>query len=287
MEHVLPRETTSGSSPGYLARNKRLPVKMNPHWKVFLTLIIVTPAFILFSGCQLSTPESRAQNVTDVASQKTITTRGEQLQPLLKLLPVDESNLDPSLQEFRNQLTIAATNHDKEFLLTVLDRKVDNGYDIEEGVAEFERLWHLDDPGSSVWYVLKTILAGGGTFNESRTEFCGPYFVSQWRTVIQQLPEGTDTLDYVAITEKDVAVRRDANKTAPVVTTLSYEVVKIISEQDLDRTVPGGSTWLKVQLANGQEGFVLDNTVGSPMDYAGCFTRKKDKWVITRFSARE
>jgi hypothetical protein len=260
---------------------------MNIHLKSSLILTILTPAVLAFCGCQFSPTESRAQNVTTAASRKIITTRGEQLQPPVKLLPVDESSLDPSLQEFRNLLTIAATNHDTEFLLTVLDRKVDNGYDIPQGVAEFERLWHLDNPGSSVWYVLKTILAGGGTFNESRTEFCGPYFVSQWRSVVLQLPEGTDTLDYVAITEKDVAVRRDANKAAPVVTTLSYDVVKIVSEQDLDRTVPGGSTWLKVQLANGQEGYILDNTVGSPMDYAACFTRKNDKWVITRFSARE
>ena len=260
---------------------------MDAHLKAFFTLIIVTPPILFLGGCQLSTVESRAQNVTTVASRKTTTAQAEQPQPPVKLLPVDESNLDPSLQEFRNLLVIAATNHDKEFLLSVSDRKVDNGYDIEEGVAEFERLWRLDDPGSSAWYVLKTILAGGGTFNQSRTEFCGPYFVSQWRTVIQQLPEGTDTLDYVAITEKDVVVRRDANKTAPAVATLSYDVVKIVSEQDLDRTVPGGSTWLRVQLANGQEGFILDNTVGSPMDYAACFTRRKDKWMITRFSARE
>ena len=261
---------------------------MNAHFKSYLILTILTPAVLSLCGCQLSTTESRAQNVTTAASQKTITTRGEQLQPPLKLLPVDESNLDPSFQEFRNQLTIAVRNYDKEFLLSVLDRNIDNGYDIERGVPKFKKLWKLDDSDNSVWEVLTGILAEGGTFNQQRTEFCGPYIVSQWEKVVRALPEGTDTLSYVAAKGKDVPVRRDPHITAPVIATLSYDVVEYIANsQILDRSNPGASSWLKVKTPNGQEGYVLDNYVGGPMDYGACFTKRNDKWIITRLSSEE
>ena len=79
--------------------------------------------------------------MAEVENRKTIATQSEQLQPPVKLLPVDESNLDSSFQEFRNQLTVAVRNYDKEILFSVLDRNIDNGYDIERGVPEFKKLW--------------------------------------------------------------------------------------------------------------------------------------------------
>jgi len=135
---------------------------------------------------------------------------------------------------------------------------------------------------------LTRILAEGGTFNESRTEFCGPYIVSQWDKVIQALPKGTDTLSYVAAKGKDVPVRRDPHITAPVIATLSYDVVEYINNsQILDRSNPGASSWIRVRTANGQEGWILDNAVGGPMDIGACFTKKKDKWVMTMLAGHE
>lgn len=257
---------------------------MNAHLKSSLIPILLTPAILFVGGCQLSTAESQAQSVAKIETQKTITPRA--VQPPLKLLPVDESNLDASFQEFRNQLTIAVNTFDKEFLLSVLDRKVDNGYDIEPGVNEFKKIWKLDSD-TSVWKVLSGILAEGGTFNESRTEFCGPYTVSQWDKVTRALPEGAHTLDYVAAKGKDVPVRRDPRITAPVVATLSYDVVEYVANSQIFDPSNPGASWSKVKTSTGQEGFVLDKNLGGPMDYAACFTRKNDKWIITRLSARE
>lgn len=260
---------------------------MNAHLKSSLILTILTPALLSLCGCQLSTPESRAQNVTAVASRKSITAQADQLQPI-KLLPVDESSLDPSFQEFRNQLMIAVTNRDKGFVLSVLDPKVDNGYDIEPGVKEFKRRWKLDEPETTMWDVLTGILADGGSFNETRTEFCAPYVVSQWDKVVRQLPEGTDTLGYLAIKGKDVAVRTDPHLTAPVVATLSYDVVQYVSNsQVIDRSNPGASSWSKIKTPTGPEGFVLDIYLGSPMDYGVCFIKRKDKWVMTMLATHE
>jgi len=112
---------------------------MNAHLKSSLILVLVTSPISFVGGCQLSTAESRAQTVATVENRNTMTVQQEKSQPPLKLLPVDESNLDPSFQEFRNLLTIAVSTYDKEFLLSILDQKIDNGYDIEPGVAEFKK----------------------------------------------------------------------------------------------------------------------------------------------------
>ncbi|HSE17217.1 MAG TPA: hypothetical protein VLB46_09185 [Pyrinomonadaceae bacterium] len=256
---------------------------MNAHLQSYLVPVIGAFALSLCAGCHLSTNESRAQ-IANVGNQKSLSASRDEI----KLLPVDESNLDPSFQEFRNQLINAVRNRDKVFVLTVLAQDIKNGYDIEPGVNEFRRRWRPSDPESSVWHVLTGVLAGGGSFNNSHTQFCGPYFISQWPKVVQQLPKGTDTLDYVAITGKDVPVRRDAHVTAPVVATLSYDVVKSIPDsQILDRSTPGASSWVKVKTATGQEGFVLDSYIGGPLDYGVCFTKKNAKWMMTELAARE
>lgn len=258
---------------------------MNAHLKSSLILILVTSPISFVGGCQLSTAESQAQSVAKIETRKPVPARAEQ--PPLKLLPVDESNLDPSFQEFRKLLTIAVSTYDKEFLLSILDQKVDNGYDIEPSVTEFKKIWKLDED-TAVWKVLTQILAEGGTFNESRTEFCAPYVVSEWDKVTRALPEGAHTLDYVAAKGKDVPVRRDPHITAPVVATLSYDVVEYINNSHvLDPSNPDAPSWSKVKTPNGHEGYVLDKDLGSPMDYAACFTKRNDKWIITRLSARE
>jgi hypothetical protein len=164
----------------------------------------------------------------------------------------------------------AVRNHDTNFLIGILDPGIENGYDIEEGTREFQKIWRPEDLKSPLWGVLSTILTGGGAFSEhnGQTEFCAPYVVDQWPKVVRQLPSGTDTLDYVAITDKDVVVRSEANSTAPIIATLSYDVVQSFpNSQVFDRTMPGSSSWIKIKTPSGQDGFVPDNFIQGPMDY--------------------
>ena len=258
------------------------------HPKPYSLLILVPIAFLPAAGCYLSPTESRAQLRPDSGSQKKAIMSASH--PSIKLLPVDEGGKDASFENFRNQLLEAVRNHDTNFLAGVLDPHIANGYDIEEGTREFKQRWRVEDPQSPVWDVLSTILTGGGSFSEhnGQMEFCGPYVVSQWSNVVRQLPPGTDTLDYVAITGKDVAVRREAHSSAPIVTTLSYDVVKSIpNSQVLDQSMRDASSWIKIKTPTGQEGFVSDNYVQGPMDYGACFRRANGTWVISELAARE
>ena len=270
---------------------------MRSHMNFISLLILVSVALWLPSSCQTSSTESKSQPATaSGANQKSTNTFAsnssskKETEQRIKLLPVDEGNEDPSFQNFRNQLLIAVRNHDEGAILGVLDPAINNGYDIESGIKEFRKRWKPEDPESSMWDVLATILSGGGTFTErsGHRQFCGPYVVSQWFSVVQQLPKGADTLDYVAITGTDVSVRSEPSMNASIIARLSYDVVKSVpNSQILDRSEGKFSSWLKIKTPTGEEGFVPDSDVQGPMDYGACFRSTNGKWVITELAARE
>jgi hypothetical protein len=261
--------------------------------------LIASVVLVVMFGCQTSTSHSKTQPATNIlASDKAgpgsnrADANSEErvhVQQEIKLLPVDEAKNDPSFQRFRSDLLAAVKSHDADFVLGALHPAVENGYDIEKGVDEFTKRWKPSDPEGSVWDVLSSILTGGGSFSErdGHKEFCGPYVVSQWSKIVQQLPKGSDSLDYVVITGKDVAVRREPKLTAPIVATLSYDVVKSVpNSQVLDRSTAEFSSWIKITTPNGHEGFVPDSYVQGPMDYGACFRRTSGKWVISELAAR-
>lgn len=269
----------------------KVPLNSNP------VVILVSVAFLLSISCQPSTTESRSQLATDAtANQKSAQTSAsnshsrKDKEQTIKLLPVDEGSGDPSFQNFRNELLVAVSDHDRRLILEVLHPAINNGDDIEPGINQFSKRWNLEDPESSIWDVLSTILKGGGSFSErdGHREFCGPYVVSQWSNVVQQLPQGTDSLGYVAITGKEIRVRREPKLTAPIVDTLSYDVVKLVpNSQVFDRSTAEFSSWVKVKTPTGQEGYVPDNYVQGPMDHGACFRRTNGKWLITELATRE
>lgn len=257
---------------------------MKKQWN-FSGIVLVVPMALFALSCQRSNSQVPAQ--FRAASP---VTNSRQFEQRIKLSPVDEGRQDPSFQRFRDSLLEAVRRHDKDFLLGVLHPSIENGYDLKVGVDEFKKLWEPQDPNSPVWSVLSSALTGGGSFTKraDAREFCGPYVVNQWPNVIQQLPEGIDSLDFVAITGDDVAVYLEPKVTAPIVTRLSYDVVRSIpNAQVTDRTNPKFSSWIKIKTPDGKEGYVPDSDVQGPMDYGVCLRQTNGKWLITKLAATE
>lgn len=248
-----------------------------------LKLIIMGIA--LQSGChsyQYAKPARQAQQTESVSNAVDVN-QGELQEsggPAIKLYPIDEGPNDASFDEFRNRLLRAAREHDAAFILSILDPRIINSSDGEGGVREFKDQWKLDQPEGRLWETLTTILSMGGSFrmNSGRREFCAPYVTSQWPSVVNQLPKGADPLDYQVITGKNVAFRSEPNLTAPVLKSLSYDIVKVQS---------ASSAWLKITTLSGEQGYVLNKYIRSPTDYQACFRKISERWVMTELAARE
>ena len=238
--------------------------------KVSVKLIV----FCLIGLFQLCACESGQTSSSDQASQTSqpepkSASNGQQQEPQLqtiKLLPKDEGPRDPSFLEFRNQLLKAASEHDATFILSILDQAILNNSDGKGGVKEFREQWKLDQPDSKLWETLTTTLSMGGTFraNTRNREFCAPYVTTEWPSIVGQLPQAADPLDYQVITERDVAIHPAPNTNSEIVARLSYDVVNVQGGQIQD------STWLKIRTLDGKEGYVADKHIRGATDYQAC-----------------
>jgi len=233
-------------------------------------------------------PTSKQEQKQRETSQETIVQPTPHQQEI-KLYPVDEGAQDPSFTAFREKLIEAARKHDTDFILSILDPQILNSFGGDGGIKEFKEQWKLVEPDTSkLWKELVSILANGGSFInfDGKKEFCAPYVSSQWEKVANQLPTGQDGVDYAAVAAEKVDLRLEPNLAAPVIGTLSYNIVKI----DYDASVPDERdsdyfAWIKVTSASGQQGYVPGKYVISPTGYRACFKKVGEKWNMTSLVA--
>ena len=248
---------------------------------------ILAAMLVLQFGCQTS----QSANTLNEKNPHRLDTQTKVVntQPI-KLLPVDDASQDPSFAEFRSQLIKAARNHEAKFVISILDSDIKNGSDAERGIMQFKNQWQVDQRDSNLWEVLTTILIMGGSFriNDGAREFCAPYVTSEWPSVVSQLPQNADPLDYQVIVDKEVAVKSQPNSSATTVSVLSYDVVKLSSTTVT--TAPNSVNslnWMKISTLAGQEGYVQDKYVRGASDFHACFRKLGQKWLMTELAALE
>jgi SH3 domain-containing protein len=194
-----------------------------------------------------------------------------------KLYPVDEAAQDRSFRIFRDQLLAAARKRDKKFILSIVDPKIQNSFGGDGGIEEFQEMWRLDAQDSELWKVLTDVLSMGGSFglDEGKRSFEAPYVSSKWQ-------DRFDPFEYKAAIEKKVNVRARASISAPVITKLSYDIVKLEPGDPVkEETGKDSYTWIKVSTPDGKVGYVSDKYLRSPIDYRAGFVKKNGRWVMT------
>lgn len=184
-----------------------------------------------------------------------------------KLYPIDEAAREPDFFSFRARLLQAAQARDTTFLYSALSPHILNSFGGDGGIDEFKSKWRSAEPNSPLWPILTEILSLGGVFHGDSL-FAAPYTSSRF-------PPGLDSFEHVAITGSGVRVRKEPHDGSPVLTTLSFDVVRRAAEQSDERT-----GWVAVRLADGRTGWVAAKYVRSPIDYRAGFVRRDGRWVI-------
>lgn len=198
--------------------------------------------------------------------------------------PVDEAAKDKSFFAFRAKLIEAAKRRDAKYILGIVDRNIKNTFGDSNGINEFKKTWRLERHDSKFWDEFITVLANGGTFWNRQGApknqiFHAPYTFTNF-------PEDLDAFDYQAILGSGVNLRSKPEANAPVVASLSYNVVKV----DFAGSVKiAGSdeeySWLKITTLGGKKGFVQAKYVRSPIDYRAIFEKRGGVWKLVAFIA--
>jgi len=194
-----------------------------------------------------------------------------------KFLPHDEASRQPDFFSFRARLLVSLAGRDTTGLLNVVALQIRNTFGDDNGVAAFRRLWRLEAPESEVWGELTAVLALGGTF-ENESTFVAPYVFSRW-------PSRYDAFEYLAVIASDVRVRSEPSSTAPVVTGVSFQVVRRARTAPEALTPAQAALWEPIQLSSGRIGYMAKQFLRSPIGYRTIFIRRDNRWVMASFIA--
>lgn len=197
--------------------------------------------------------------------------------------PVDEGPQDASFLAFRNKLIAAAERKDIAYVKSIMDPKIQLSYGGHVGLKGFRELWKNE---AEFWSEFLPVIKNGGRFSgegKAKTFFAAPY-------VFTDMPADLDHFEVFAVFGNNVNLRERPDLTAPVITQLSYNIVKVDPEAAITRKTGPGEydrkiDWQKITTLGGQTGWMKAEYVRSPIDYRAGFEKKRGRWVMTYFIA--
>jgi hypothetical protein len=194
---------------------------------------------------------------------------------------VDEAGQDPDFQAFRHRVLAAVRARDPrigEVMTPALRKKVGDW-------LALPRSTFIGDQEQREWGELEHALALGGAFTmtrgavDGRREFCAPYVYAAFPNVAPRPIEST--FGPYAIIGDQVPARAKPRPDAPVVTSLSWELVKAFGWLDADPQ--SRLQWAEVDLLDGRRGYVQEGQIRHPTDYRVCFAKIDGRWLMTAF----
>lgn len=210
--------------------------------------------------------------------------------PPQKFYPINEVDKDSSLQLFVEKLKQAIAKKDKTFILASLDEEVESGQGGTNTIAYFKESWWSKQDEPSFWFYLEHIINLGGAFDywNSEDENKGRVFVFPYVAKLEL--ENPDDYFYIAvITGKNVNLRTRPDLKAPVITQLTYDLVRYVgNESDVvecaGQNAIGDPAWLKVKtLDNKYTGWVYWKYEHRAIDCRMYLKKKNGKWKIIAF----
>jgi hypothetical protein len=195
-----------------------------------------------------------------------------------KLPLVDEAAADVSWLRFKKRLQAAIDSRDKQFLLSILDKKVRNQSEKTRGIAQFRRQWELDTADTTVWRELQSALQLGSAYirrDKGARELCAPYVLGKW-------PEDVEPFNHAVVISRDTTVQAEPSTSSAALGRLSYDIVAI-NDWEVDDKADAKQKWVRIRHGN-RDGFVLEEHVRSPIEQAACFVKAGNGWRMTGFA---
>jgi hypothetical protein len=190
--------------------------------------------------------------------------------------PKDQAKEDPSLLAFRSQLIGAVDRKDCNYITSILDAKVHTALGGGVGKANFQKDWDLSNKLSPFWPQFKFAITHGGYFDPGsmQTKFTSPYAIFFFPD-----EDGTDTEDERAVVmQKAVPLHSAPSDSAPAVTTLNYDLVKIADEENIDQ-----KKWIKIKTIDGKKGYLPTSSLIRQTSPYAEFEKHHGKWMLTWF----
>jgi hypothetical protein len=193
-----------------------------------------------------------------------------------RLLPVDEA--DTSFAEFRRRALAALQERDTAFVYGILAPDIKSSFGGDAGRADFQIMWKLDQPDSSLlWHALTRVLTLGG--KAQGDSFVAPYVFAVW-------PDTIDAFAHVAVTGQNVAAYAQPNATAPAMARLTHSILPVEEWQGQDDNgTPLPDGFARVRLPDGRSVWVRSADVYSPVGWRAFFEKREGRWIMTIFVA--
>lgn len=188
----------------------------------------------------------------------------------LKLPPVDQCSRDASFKAFHSSLKQAVAKRDGAAFMKLVAPDVLVSFGGENGRATFARQWEVGSSKSELWKQFDAILPLGCARVESARVI--PSLAGQFDS-----DEDADVFELAVVVSANAKLRKIAAKDGPAIATLSWDVVRPLSNE--------GETQTKVRLKDGREGWLWAKEVRAPIDYRASIEKRKGKWMITAFVA--
>jgi len=188
----------------------------------------------------------------------------------LKLPPVDQCSRDAGFKAFHSSLKQAVAKRDQAAFMKLVAPDVLVNFGGDKGHATFVKQWEIGSAKSELWRQFDAILPLGCARVESARVI--PSLAGQFDS-----DQDDDVFELAVVVGPGAKLRKALAKDSPAIATLSWDVVRPLSNE--------GETQTKVRLKDGREGWLWAKEVRSPIDYRATIEKRKGKWMITAFVA--
>ena len=188
----------------------------------------------------------------------------------LKLPPVDQCSRDAGFKAFHSSLKQAVAKRDQAAFMKLVASDVLVNFGGDKGHASFVKQWEIGSAKSELWRQFDAILPLGCARVESARVI--PSLAGQFDS-----DQDDDVFELAVVVGPSAKLRKALAKNSPAIATLSWDVVRPLSNE--------GETQTRVRLKDGREGWLWAKEVRSPIDYRATIEKRKGKWMITAFVA--